>query len=125
MTPTPMIRVRQAGGINFNYSYSVERLADGLFFDFTSQAFVDPKVFAVAGSPARATSPLTEMSWPFQGCQCANLPTRTVAADGTATLAQFPDGSYATRIHLAGEHCQVVDIQIHYLKNGDDQPTAA
>ena len=90
-------------------SFSVERLSDGLFFDFS------PGVMAFSASPGSLTFPLPEDAGAFRGRYKANL----------ATNAAFADGDYVVTIHdqvrLAASETSVVAELVSTLRAGDDE----
>jgi hypothetical protein len=84
--------------------YSVERLSDGLLYDFADGTF--------RSVPASPISPLTAGSGSFARRYTATLtPTPT---------GQFPDGDYSVAIHDAGAGNAVVAELPDVMANGDD-----
>jgi hypothetical protein len=83
--------------------YSVERLSDGLLYDFVADTFV-----------ANSTTPilaLPEDTGIFVGRYKATLPT---------PAAQFTDGDYAVTIHHIAEGNAVVAELAMAMHSGDD-----
>jgi hypothetical protein len=84
--------------------YSVERLSDGLFYDFGDSTF--------KATPARPTAPLPEDTGIFVGRYKANL-------DPTPASI-FTDGDYAVTVHHTAEGNVVVDQLGATMHDGDD-----
>lgn len=86
---------------------SVERLADGLFYDFSTSAFV--------ATPATPIQAVPEGVLPWLGVYMATLVLTPVA--------QFPDGGYCMYFHLMAEpDKQVIGTWFTAMHGGDDAP---
>lgn len=84
MLPKLTISVRYEGDTSGDYVYSVERDADGKFYDFGSQTFV-------VGTPDTPTAPLVPLNRPWM---------RAVYTNDSlyANNNEFPPGLYITYI---------------------------
>lgn len=102
------LRIRFAYPTGSKLAYSIERLNDGLLYDFATSAF--------DAAPAQPTAPLPEDTGIFAGRYKATLtPTPE---------AQFTDGDYVVTIHSQGEMAiQIADVQAELavtMHGGDD-----
>jgi hypothetical protein len=104
------LRIRFAHPTGAKLAYSVERLGDGLLFDFADGTF--------KAAPKTPTAALPEDVAIFRGRYKATL-------DPTPT-AQFPDGDYTVTVHdqpeMAGDVASVVAELAARMFQGDDQP---
>lgn len=94
-----------------NLGFSVERLADGLFFDFatsgsTAQTF--------CSTPTQQIMPVTEGAGVLLGSYNYTI------TNTPATV--FTDGDYALRIHNIASADMVVGLIGDVMYNGDDEP---
>src|SRR4051812_42070198 len=101
------IRVRMTSQAQQELGYSIERLADGLLYDFADGTF--------KSTPTTLIGPLVEGSGAFAGRYSATL-------DPTP-IAQFPNGEYAVSAHL-GPDGPTLDIAACPLVDGDDVPVS-
>ena len=96
------ITVRFPYATGASLGYSLERLADGLLFDFTGATFVS--------SPATLVASLPELTPNFPGLYGATL---------TSTpTAQFPDGDYSLNVHDTNDANLVVGVGTKVLAGG-------
>lgn len=103
-----MIRVRFGGYPGQSLTASIERLQDGMWFDFNSQTFTSMSQATTA--PAILAAPLTEGTGIFAGRYSLSRPT---------PLAQWSDGYYCVNIHDGNSCVGVLQAELH---GGDDQP---
>lgn len=96
------LRIRFLYATGSSLTYSVERLADGTFFDFGDSTFKPV--------PAALTAPLPEDTGSFLGRYKVNLATPQSA---------WPDGDYCVSVHDAATGL-VADQQVATLNAGDD-----
>lgn len=102
------LRVRFQYPTGEQLGVSIERLADGLLYDFMAGAF--------NAAPASLTAPLTESSGFFRG--------RYALTMASTPVAQFKDGDYCVTVHdmvrlAAKESCVVAELACT-MHNGDD-----
>ena len=93
-------------GRRTSLGYSIERVRDGLFFDFSDGTF--------KASPATAIANLTAETGRYVGRYSATL-TSTPAS-------QFQDGQYAIGIHALQQSNALVGLLDAMMYNGDDTP---
>lgn len=99
------IRIRFQYATDRSLAYSVERLADGLLFDFADSTF--------KAEPATLTAPLPEDSGLFKGRYKATL--------APTPPAQFEDGHYAITVHDV-DLGEVASELAAVVYKGDDLP---
>lgn len=100
------MRARWAYQTGSNLAISVERLSDGLFYDFEVSAFVE--------TPAQPTTPYPERVFPFVGSFQLTL-------DPTPPTV-FTDGDYCLSVHNVTLNYEVVVELGATMKDGDDGP---
>ena len=100
------LRIRYAYSSGATLGYSIERLADGLFYDFSSGTFT--------ATPATQINPFTALSGNFSG-----LYRDTIAS---TPQAQFANGEYAVNLHNLGAANVVVGVISATMYNGDSAP---
>ena len=100
------LRVRFQYTTGASLGYSIERLADGLFFDFSTSTFTT--------TPSTLIAALPEDSGNYQGRYKLTL--------ATTPSAQFTNGSYAITIHNTGAGNLVVGELSAIMFGGDDAP---
>lgn len=93
---------------------SVERLADGLFYDF---AATGPSAATFTATPASMVAPLAAES--------GNLAGRYRATIAPTPAAQFADGGYCAMVHDMNNGNAVVALLGASMVGGDDAPAAA
>ena len=98
------LRVRFQYASGAQLGYSIERLRDGTFFDFSASSFV--------ASPASAISNLPEDTSPFLGRYKTTL--------GSTPAAQFTDGDYVVTVHDKANANVVVAELGATMHAGDD-----
>jgi hypothetical protein len=99
------LRIRFAYPTGSDLAYSIERLADGLFYDFSTSTF--------ATTPVALTSPLPEDTGEFLGRYKVTLIPTPVAV--------FANGDYVVTIHDAGLAVTQVAAELAAtMVNGDD-----
>ena len=103
------LRVRYSYPTSSQLGYSIERLSDGLFFDFADATF--------KASPTTTVAALPEDSSDFLGRYKVTL--------SPTPMAQFTDGSYTVTIHDRQTSNAVVAELAVVFRNGDDLPTFA
>ena len=92
---------------------SLERLADGLLFDF---ATTGPTVGTFTATPASMVAPLTADS--------GNLAGRYKSTISPTPVAQFADGGYCVMVHDMNNANAVVALIGASMAGGDDAPIA-
>jgi hypothetical protein len=98
------LRIRYQYPRGSSLGYSIERLADGLFYDFTSAKFT--------ASPATLVAPLPEDSGSFIGRYKVTL--------SPTPSSQFTDGDYVVTVHnLASSQVVLAEMAV-VMRNGDD-----
>ena len=100
------LRIRFAYTSGAALGYSIERLADGLFYDFSTSTFV--------ATPATLINTLPALAGNFTG-----LYSTTIAA---TPQAQFANGEYAVNIHNTGSANAIVGVIGATMYNGDSAP---
>jgi hypothetical protein len=102
------LRVRYQSGSGQALGYAVERLADGLFYDFATGTFTV--------SPGTPVADLTEGTDRYAGLYRATL-------DPTP-VEQFPDGEYQVTIHDTAAAAALVagGLLSAIMHGGDDTP---
>ncbi len=100
------LRVRFQYMSSASLGYSIERLTDGMRYDFSDGTF--------KSAPATGVSPLTPESGDFLGRYSATL--------ASTPVAQFSNGDYAVGIHNTSNANQLVGLLNATLYNGDDAP---
>ena len=103
------MRVRYSYPTGSTLGYSIERLSDGLFFDFADQTF--------KATPTTTVAPLPEDSSDFKGRYKVTLTSTPVA--------KFTDGQYMVTVHDRQASNTVVAELLSIFQNGDDSPTFA
>ena len=103
------LRVRYSYPTGSQLGYSIERLSDGLFFDFADKTFKATPTTTVAALPEDASD--------FLGRYKVTL--------SPTPVAQFTDGSYTVTIHDQQTANSVVAELAVALHGGDDAPTFA
>ena len=103
------LRVRYSYPTGSQLGYSIERLSDGLFFDFADATF--------KASPTTTVAALAEDSTNFIGRYKVTL--------SPTPMAQFTDGSYTVTVHDRQTSNSVVAELAVVFRNGDDLPTFA
>ena len=103
------LRVRYSYPTGSQLGYSIERLSDGLFFDFADATF--------KASPTTTVATLPEDSSDFLG--------RYKLTFSPTPAAQFTDGSYTVTIHDRRTSNAVVAELAVVFHNGDDLATFA
>jgi hypothetical protein len=102
-----MLRIRFQYQTGMSLGYSIERLADGLYFDFADSTF--------RAAPATIIAPLPEDAAPFAGRYKANLP---------SPAGQFADGDYTVTVHHLVEDKLVLAELSTTMLAGDDASIA-
>jgi hypothetical protein len=106
------LRVRFQYQTGFSLGYSIERLSDGLFWDFASQGAGTGQTFTA--NPGVTIASLPEDSGNFTGRYKATL---------TPTpIAQFTNGDYCITIHDLAAGNVVVSELTTAMYSGDDAP---
>jgi hypothetical protein len=100
------LRVRYQSDSGQALGYAIERLADGLLFDFAAGTFT--------ATPGTAVADLTEGTGIYAGLYRATL-------DPTPT-DQFPDGEYQVTVHDTAAANALVGLTSALLHGGDDAP---
>ena len=100
------IRIRFQYPTGYQLGYSVERLSDGLLYDFSTSTFVT--------TPATLINPIAEDTGSFLGRYKDTLTPTPVA--------QFTDGHYCVTVHDTVTK-QVVAELATTMSNGDDMPS--
>lgn len=103
------LRVRFQHAVGASLGYSIERLADGMYYDFSDGQF--------RASPATVVAPLTALAGPFAGGYSATL-------DPTP-IDRFPDGEYSVGVHHLSSPGGLVGLMGATLSGGDDSPVLA
>jgi hypothetical protein len=98
------LRVRFQFQTGNHLGYSIERLRDGLVYDFASRQF--------SATPGTPIAPLPEGTAPFLGRYWVTL-------DPTPA-AEFSDGDYAVTVHHTAENNAVVAQLGATIYRGDD-----
>ncbi len=98
------LRIRFQYPTGSQLGYSIERLGDGTFFDFTGGTF--------AAAPASPIAALPEDAGIYLGRYKATL--------GTTPAAQFIDGDYAVTVHDQAASGAVVAELAATMHSGDD-----
>ena len=103
------LRVRYSYHTGSQLAYSIERLVDGLYYDFTDGTF--------KASPTTPVAALPEDSGVFQG--------RFKVTLTPTPVAQFTDGQYTVTVHDRNASNAVVAELAAIVHNGDDAPVFA
>ena len=98
------LRIRFQYPTGVQLGYSIERLGDGMFYDFSTSTFV--------ATPATPIASLPEDSGIFQSRYTLTL--------SPTPVAQFADGDYAVTVHDKGAANNVVAELASTLHSGDD-----
>ena len=101
------LRVRFQYASGFGLGYSIERLSDGTYWDFSA-------VQAFSATPTTLVQPLPEGSGTTLGLYSSTL--------STTPVAQFSNGQYAVRIHNTNQSNLVIGLADAIMYNGDDAP---
>ncbi|HWE39235.1 MAG TPA: hypothetical protein VG406_21985, partial [Isosphaeraceae bacterium] len=103
------LRIRFAYAPNSSLGYSIERLSDGLYYDFAGGTFT--------ATPATPINTLTAGTGNYIG-----LYRDTIA---TTPVAQFSNGEYAINLHNTAASNQVIGVLSAQMYNGDGAPVFA
>jgi len=106
------LRVRFQFQTASTLGYSIERLSDGLFWDFAAQGVGTGQTFVA--SPGIPIANLPEDSGNFAGRYKVTL--------ATTPQAQFSDGDYCVTVHNSASANAVVGELISTMHGGDDAP---
>jgi hypothetical protein len=98
------LRIRYQYPTGQSLGYSLERLTDGTFFDFSDSTFKP--------TPASLIAPLPEDSGSFAGRYKVTL--------SSTPTAQFTDGDYTVTVHNTASSNQVVGQLAVIMHAGDD-----
>ena len=105
------LRVRYQYQSGSSLGYSIERLSDGLYYDF---ATTGPTAGTFTASPATQIATLLEDSGNFLG--------RFKATLSSTPAAKFTDGGYCVTVHnLAASNTVVGELSVE-MHSGDDAP---
>lgn len=105
------LRIRFQYQSGSSLGYSIERLSDGLYFDFSPTGLT---AGSFTGSPTTRVASLPEDSGDFTGRYKATL--------ATTPATQFSDGGYCVTIHnTASSNAVVAELEIE-MHGGDDAP---
>ncbi len=105
------LRVRFQFQTGSSLGFSIERLVDGTFWDFSTTSSTAQTFTA---TPTTLIQSLPEGTTNFLGSYSYTLPSTPVA--------QFSNGEYAVRIHNTASSNSVVGILPANMYNGDDTP---
>lgn len=100
------LRVRFQTAAGASLGYSIERLADGTYYDFSDGTF--------RASPVTAVAPLSALSGPFTGQYSATL--------NPTPIDQFSNGEYTIGVHDLNASSLLVGLMGATLYSGDDAP---
>lgn len=98
-----MLRIRYGHHAGAILAISIERLADGLFYDFSTLTFV--------ANPASPLGILPERTGIWKGSYAITMP---------SPEAQFTDKDYSVCVHDRSTNYQVTCILGCTMKDGDD-----
>jgi hypothetical protein len=104
MSTAMALRIRFQYPVGSKLGYSIERLSDGLFYDFSNAAFV--------ASPAQLIASLPESTGPFIGRYMVTL--------APTPVATFADGDYVVTVHDLANSSTVVAELAATMHAGDD-----
>jgi hypothetical protein len=105
------LRIRFQYQTAFSIGYSIERLSDGLFYDF---ATTGNTAATFCASPSVSISSLVEDTGVFVGRYKATL--------STTSVNQFSDGDYCVAIHNLAANDIVIAVLRAQMHSGDDAP---
>lgn len=106
-TPQVGLRIRFVSDPGRSLVCRIERLADGLLFDF------DPATLNFSASPAQPFAPVSEES--------LGLYQKNLFSDAWGI---FPDGNYCVTLHDTSAGNLAIGISEATMRGGDDGPSA-